>query len=456
MSSTLDFLVNEDNMLIAHSKELGIVFTSAGRRTTAAPAAAPTMPRVDAQTSGVGQDIENWGDDNAFPQMIIDLYSKNTLIPRLLGNKASELVGGGLVAMKVVGFENGQEKMEWVNDTEIKEWLDDFQLNRALFEMANDLLWFYNGWVELIPSLDRSKIVGFVHQEAAFCRWSKQNKAGKCENVHLSADWPNNNKETTKVLPAIDPYAWNSIDRVRESTRTNFLYPFNIPTVGKTFYQLAHHDSVRTSGWLDILQAVPAFKKYLLKNSMSIKYHFEIDVEYWPAYFGEKLWEEANAEEQQVLKKKWLVAMTNALTDVEKAGNSIVTEKIFESGMLKDYKSYVTINVLNDSTKDGTHIKDLLEGNNQVLYAFGEDPTTIGFNGGDGQAQRSGGSDKREAWLISNLRLQPVRNFLLEPIRWAARYNGWEKRHPGFKIMTKDSILTTTDTGFGQKQALNG
>ncbi len=448
--SNLSFLVQTDQMLVAHSKELGIVFTS-GR-----PAADPTMPRVDAQAAGTGEEIENWGDDNNFPQMIIDLYSKNTLIPRLLFDKASELVGGGLIAMQVTDVVNGVEQLTWVNDQEIISWLNDFQLNRAFFEMANDLLWFANGWVELIPSMDRSKIVGFVHQEAAFCRWSKQNKQGKCENVLLSADWPNNIKETTKTIPVIDPYSWNSIEDLRNSKKTNFLYPYNIPTVGKTFYQLAHHDSVRTSGWLDILQAVPSFKKYLLKNSMSIKYHFEIDDDYWPAYFGETEWEKAEPLEKQQLKKKWLDGMTAALSDVERAGNSIVTSKIWDNTMLKDYRSLVTINVLNDATKDGSYIKDVLEGNSQVLYAFGADPTTIGFNGGSDQAQRSGGSDKREAWLINNLRMQPIRNFLLEPIRWAARYNGWEAKYPGFKIMTKDSILTTTDTGFGSKPALNG
>lgn len=446
--SNLQFLVDNDKMVIAHSKELGIMFTTGGK----APAANPTMPKVDDQLGGPSQDVENWGENNDFPQTVIDAYSKNTLIPRLLGDKASELVGGGLIAMKVVNIVNGVEQLEWVNDPEITNWLNDFQLNRAYFEMANDLLWFFNGWVELIPSEDRSKIVGLVHQEASFCRWEKQNKDGKCENVLISADWPNNKKETTKPLPVIDPYAWNSIEKVRQSTQTNFLYPYNIPTVGKTFYQLAYHDAVRTSGWLDILQAVPAFKKYLLKNSMSIKYHFEIDQEYWPAYFGEKEWEESQPAEQLALKKKWLEGMTKALTDVEKAGNSIVTDKIFDMQALKGYRNLVSINVLNDATKDGSYIKDVLEGNNQVLYAFGTDPTTVGFNGGDGQAQRSGGSDKREAWTINTLRLHPIRNFLLEPIRWAARYNGWEKRHPGFKIMTKDSILTTTDTGSGTQK----
>lgn len=449
--STLQYLVESENMLVAHSSSLGIMFTTGGKSTAAT---APTMPRVQSR-EGTGGEFEAWGEENDFPQQIIDLYSKNTLIPRLLGDKAAEMVGGGLIAMKVTGFKNGQEQLEWIDDPEIKEWLDDFQLNRTLFEMANDLQWFYNGWVEMIPSVDRKKIVGLVHQEAAFCRWEKQRENGKCENVWLFSEWPNFDDKKAKKLPAIDPYAWDAIDKVRNSSQTNYLYHYNIPTAGKTFYQLAYHDSVRTSGWLDILQAVPAFKKYLLKNSMSIKYHFEIDEAYWPAYFGEQVWEKADAADQIALKKAWLKSMTDALTDVDKAGNSIVTAKVFDQAALKDYRSYVTINTLQDATKDGTYIKDILEGNNQVLYAFGADPTTIGYNGGGDQAQRSGGSDKREAWLINNLRLQPARNFLLEPIRWAARYNGWEQRHPGFKIMTKDSILTTTDTGFGQKQAIN-
>lgn len=446
--STLEYLVDSNHMLVAHSPNLGIMFSTGNKSTTAA--ANPTMPLVDQEFSGF-KDIEVWGEDNNFPNEIIDLYSKNTLIPRLLGDKAAELVGGGLVAMKVIRTAKGEEHLP-VEDSEITDWLEDFQLNRALYEMANDLLWFFNGWVELIPSVDRSKIVGIVHQEAAFCRWQKQNQLGKCENVYLCSDWTNATEKNVIKRKVIDPYSWNSIDEVRQSKDTNLFYPYNLPTVGKTFYQLAFHDAVRTSGWLDIIQSVPAFKKYLLKNSMSIKYHFEIDNAYWPAYFGETKWEEASPEDQLKLKKLWLDGMTKALTNIENAGNSVITDKIWEEHTLKGYRSLVTITVLNDATKDGTYIKDVLEGNSQLLYAFGADPTTIGFNGGGEQAQRSGGSDKREAWLIGNLRLQPTRNFLLEPIRWAAKYNGWDKRHPGFKIMTKDSILTTTDTGFGAKE----
>lgn len=446
--SDLQFLVESDKMLFAHSPNLGIMFTTGGK--PSGPAADPTMPRVGQDYSGF-KDIEVWGDNNTFPQDIINLYSKNTLIPRLLGDKAAELIGGGLVAMSVNRTGKGEEHIPII-DAEINDWLEDFQLNRALYEMANDLLWFFNGWVEMIPSVDRKKIVGFVHQESAFCRWEKQNQFGKCENVFLCSDWENSHEKNVIKLPVIDPYAWGSIDQVRSSTKTNYLYPYNIPTVGKTFYQLAFHDAVRTSGWLDIIQSVPAFKKYLMKNSMSIKYHFEIDDAYWPAYFGETQWADQNPQQKLALKKKWLDGMTKALTNIENAGNSIITDKIWDMHSIKGYRSLVSITVLNDSTKDGTYIKDVLEGNSQLLYAFGADPTTIGFNGGGEQAQRSGGSDKREAWLIGNLRLQPTRNFLLEPIRWAAKYNGWDKRHPGFKIMTKDSILTTTDTGFGAKQ----
>ncbi|GAB2780370.1 hypothetical protein GCM10027275_24890 [Rhabdobacter roseus] len=444
--SQIEYLVDSNSLLVAHSAAHGVMFTS-GR-----PAANPTMPRTENTTYGSTDEVEFWGEGNDFPQQIIDQYSKNTLIPRLLGDRTSELIGGGLVAMRRVGVdERGNDVFEWVDDPEITAFLDDFQVNRALYELANDLLWFFNAWVELIPNEDRTKIVGFVHQEAAFCRWSKQKK-GKCEKVLISADWPNNSPDTTITLPAIDPYAWGSIDQVRADTKTNYIYPINIPTAGKVFYQLPFHVAIILSGWLDIVQSVPSLKKYFMKNGMSLKYHFEIDNEYWPQYFGEAAWDEASPEEQLSLKKKWLDGMLKALTDIEKAGSSIITEKIYDMQGIKGYRNLVTITPLNDLTKDGKYLADVLEGNAQIAYALGADPTVFGFAGGEKMGARSGGSDKREAYLIEKFRLQPIRKFLLEPLAWIARYNGWEQRYPGLKILTRDSILTTTDTGYGAKQ----
>jgi len=448
---SLEFF-EEGGTLVATSERLGIVF-SAGT-TREAPIQGPTMPQVKSENSD--DEVEPWGDDNDFPKRIVDLYSRNTVIPATLGEKAAELVGGGLIAMKVVGAkDDGTEILEYVNDWEIQDFLSSYQLEKTLFELAQDLVWFFNAFVELVPNKDRTKIVGVTHQEAAFCRWEKQNKStGKCERIWIASDWPSPEKKSITKLRAIDPYSWNSIDEVRSSKESNFIYPLIIPTVSRVFYQVAHHDAIRTSGWLDIVQAVPSYKKFMMQNQMSLKYHFEIDEAYWPLVFGDKEWEKLKPRERIVRKKKWLEEMTATLTDVKKAGKSIITPKVWGNFTNSaDYRNYITIKTLDDTVKDGKYIEDVMEGTAQILYALSVDPTTKGFLGGAKMGSRSGGSDKREAFTISNIRDSPARRALLEPIRWICKYNGWEKRHPGLRILTKSAILTTLDTGTGSKAA---
>lgn len=449
---------DEGGTLLGVSERHSIVFSAGSTGSSSnTPLASPTMPRVKSE-EGESEDVEPWGDDNDYPRRIVEAYSRNTVIPATLGERASELVGGGLIAMKVVGADNdGNETLEYVQDPEIQDFLSSFQLEKTLFELAQDLVWFFNAWVELIPNANRTKIIGVTHQEAAFCRWEKQNKStGRCERVWIASDWPNPEKKNIIKLPAIDPYTWNSIEQVRESKDSKFMYPLIIPTVSRVFYQLPHHDAIRTSGWLDVVQAVPAYKKFMMRNQMSLKYHFEIDEAYWPLLYGQNQWEKWDAKQRVAKKKKWIQDMTDTLTDVKKAGKAIITPKVWGDGTLghgTDYRQYITINTLQDITQDGKYVEDVMEGTAQILYALSVDPTTKGFLGGAKMGSRSGGSDKREAFTISNIRNSPARRALLEPIRWIAKYNGWEQRHPGLRILTKSAILTTLDTGTGSKAA---
>src|SRR5690606_28597495 len=141
----------------------------------------------------------------------------------------------------------------------------------------------------------------------------------------------------------------------------------------------------------------------------------------WPLVFGDE-WEKLKPRERIVRKKKWLEEMTATLTDVKKAGKSIITPKVWSNFTNSaDYRNYITIKTLDDPVKDGKYIEDVMEGTAQILYALSVDPTTKGFLGGAKMGSRSGGSDKREAFTISNIRDSPARRALLEPIRWICK-----------------------------------
>lgn len=409
----------------------------------------------------VGGDIMPWGVGNDFPQRIVDLYNRDPIIPPTLGKVASMLTGRGVKAVMEDLDEEGEEidRALPANDPvtiEINAFLNTTNFRRYLREMAGDAAWFFNGFPELIVSKNRQKIVQMHPLNAEECRWCRMKPDGSMPTVYLNGNWPNATSESdeTIALPALDPYRWDKVEALRSAKYFNVVYPISYPTPGKRFYSLAHHYSIVESGWLDVHLAVPAFKKFLLKNQMSIKYHIKVDVEYWGELYGTDYTTGTQAH-KIVLRKQWVDSVTKMLTNVENAGAMLVTaikQPLTRDGVVRDY---VTITPVTDAMKDGKYIEDNLEAAANIFYALGIDPTLAGFAGGEKMGARSGGSDKREAYLIALQMLAPFRDMLIEPLEFVAEYNGWKTRFPNLRFRFRDTLLTTLDTGAGTKKTLS-
>ena len=120
-----------------------------------------------------------------------------------------------------------------------------------------------------------------------------------------------------------------------------------------------------------------------------------------------------------------------------------------------DSQGWVHSSAVTDSMLDGKYVEDNLEAAANIFYALGVDPTIVGFAGGSKQGARSGGSDKREAYLIALQMMMPMRDMILEPLEFIAEYNGWKARHPNLRFRFRDTILTTLDTGAGTAKKLS-
>jgi hypothetical protein len=53
--------------------------------------------------------------------------------------------------------------------------------------------------------------------------------------------------------------------------------------------------------------------------------------------------------------------------------------------------------------------------------------------------------------LIYLSQLEPYRDVLFEPLNFIAEFNGWKEKYPTLEFRTKQTILTTLDTGAGKK-----
>lgn len=405
------------------------------------PAASPTEPVIKRELSPGDEKIVFWGDDNAFPQRVAERYRKNMVIPETLDKKAALWLGGGVIATA------DEESETMVKDPQIRTFLRDITTQRYLRETAKGMAWYINGFPEFIISKDRSQIVQLHANETSYCRWGRMNEyTGAMDKVYLNANWPlaTSVDPGTLVIDAINPYAWDAVDLVKRGDAFKYIYPISYPSEGSSYYQLANHHSVISSGWLDVLEAIPQFKKFALKNQMSLKYHIEVPTEYWERVYGER-WDGpgTNYDTQKGIRDEFLSDMASKLSDVENTQKSLLTDTWYDPD--KNLQG-VKINVLKDPIADGKYNEDYSEGLASLFYTLGWDPTMSGFASKE-MGSRSGGSDKREAFWIFLTASTPYRQAILEPLQFVAKYNGWLQRWPELTFKFIDTPLTTLDTG---------
>ncbi|MGZ2674553.1 hypothetical protein SD303_22205, partial [Bacteroides fragilis] len=96
-----------------------------------------------------------------------------------------------------------------------------------------------------------------------------------------------------------------------------------IATPGRFYYSKPYWWSVFVSGWYDFGNAIPIFKKALIKNQMALRYIVYIKEDFWgKLYADEKITNEAD---QAVRRETFLQDMNDFLAGEENAGKGFVS-----------------------------------------------------------------------------------------------------------------------------------
>lgn len=403
---------------------------------------------VQADKNEAQSGIAAWGASNDYPREIIDLVSKSTDVGPLLDWKVKVLHGKRIKAVTV----DAEGKATEIEDDEIKSFLRARTTKRYWREACTDMVWFANGFVELIKSKDKSKIAYIGTQDASFCRLSEMEK-GVIKKCFVSAKWPAAKIADPETLKydLIDPYSYNSVENTRKSNQTKFIYPISIPSPGKLYYQLASWDGLRLSKWLELMVKIPVLKEAFLNKVLNVVYNIGVNSDLWPQWY--KNWNDLNDEERSAKKVEWVNAMNKKLCGVENSGSSIITEFAYDAdGKLVEG---ITIEPIQNPFKDGQWLEDSQEGSAHTMRALGVDATLVGAGPGKGISGGSG-SDKLVAVKIYEALQVFTREILLEPLNFVAEYNGWFDKHPNLEFQVDGIELNfekSTERPIGQKGA---
>lgn len=322
-----------------------------------------------------------------------------------------------------------------------------------------DLKYYFFCVCVVILQRDRNKIVRVVHKDACHVRFQKADKMGRVENVFF-ADWRGNNApENVEVIPLLDEYdplgdlmartgkEYDILGQFKKTSarHTKFAIVCRMPTVGCQYYPVPYWSATLRDGWFDIYGLLTAAKKSKIKNGQNIRYHIEINTQFW----------ENRAYERGIsMGTPEFVEMKNDFISrlKEYLGGSTNSDKLFWSefeAMLDGKERHnIKINVVDTSKAGNEYNDDVAEASNVLAYSDNVHPNLVGATPGKSQLNNSG-SDKRELFTMKQV-LETMPHDMMMPVHNAIIfYNGWEdKVYPDIPII----MLTTLDKNTDAKQ----
>ncbi|UOX32418.1 hypothetical protein LXD69_10175 [Flavobacterium sediminilitoris] len=409
-----------------------------------------TVTAVKVEVKDKQGEVASWGKNNDYPQQVLKAVRLNGAASSGLRFLRKAHYGNGLVLVKDEVDDNGKKKPKLVTleeVPEIKEFFLKSQMNRFWKETIADLEYFSIAFPEYILSENFTTINRVKRQKTAWCRFEIMNEeSGLVEHVYISQKFGSGSSvdltsQYVEKVPLIDSY-W-SPEEVREYCKTNdikkFIRPVFYPLLDEAFYPESEWHAVVKSGWLDVANSVPALKKAMFENQMTIKYIVEVNELYFINMYRDK-WQTMKFEERDKIRQNLIDQVNDALVGNDKAGKSIQSMKVKDDK--GEYHSAVTITALDDKLKNGSYLPEAEAANSEVLFALGVDPTLIGAGIPGGKLGAGSGSDKSTALNILFALFKTNRETTLESYDFIASYNGWDSSiRAGFE----NTILTTLD-----------
>lgn len=115
------------------------------------------------------------GDDNQFPQYLIDLYNRSSLNGACINSIVQGIVGGGLTANEEVFLDRANSQGETYNDI-FKKVALDYKLHGAFC-------------LEVIYSNDKSRIADIFHLDYSFIRAKEKDERGRIPGYFINDNW---------------------------------------------------------------------------------------------------------------------------------------------------------------------------------------------------------------------------------------------------------------------------
>jgi hypothetical protein len=219
-----------------------------------------------------------------------------------------------------------------------------------------------------------------------------------------------------------------------------------MPTVGCQYYPIPYWSATLRDGWYDIYGFLTAAKKAKIKNGQNIRYHVEINTQFWENRAREK-GISPNSTAFIEMKDEFIASLRDYLGGANNSDKLLWSE--FSASI--DGRSElhnIKVNVVDTSKAGNEYNDDVAEASNVLAYSDNVHPNLAGATPGKSQMNNSG-SDKRELFTMKQALETMPHDMMITVHNTVIYYNEWEdKVYPDVPMI----ILTTLDKNTDAKQ----
>lgn len=396
-----------------------------------------------------------WGANDDFPIQISKTIRKSTVGRAGLNLITKSLYGQRLITYKVNGLSgSGKEEMVLVPCPEWEEIIQRSNINLVRLALCQDYAYFQINMPQVIFNGNKTKIWAFHFHKMSHCRFAPIDSAtGRIPYVYVSGNIHQAKAEDCQKIPVIDALQYyDQLEEIRNDVKTfKYVMPQSWPDVINDYYPVAFWDSARESGWLDIAISIPAYKKALFKNQMSLKYHIDIPVEYFEDLYDDWRGMEQAAKDKVI--EHLYDDIVDSLTGADNAQKALMS--FSRTGSNGQPIGKWTITTIDDKMKQGEWLPDASAANNEILFAMGVNPAMSGTGNTGGNhtgGANNGGSNIRESGLQLRSMLRPDRDIILSFFNFFKAYHGIDQ---AIQLGVQDMVLTTLDQGKGTEKVVS-
>lgn len=412
---------------------------------------------VPIEIGGNCYNVMQWGHDNQLPYQLMENVEKNSVMSQNKHFNVLTCYGRGLEYMDLAT--RGEKKPLPTTHPDIRKFLVKNNMKRFFAEQVTDMKFFYFCVSVVILNRDRSKIVRIVHKDACHIRFEKADESGRIGHVFY-ADWKDNqtpdNIEVIPLLDETDPLSdllartgkeEDPLKNFRKAPMGDckFAIICKMPTISNGYYPIAPWSAALRDGWYDIYSMLTAAKLAKIKNGQNIRYHVEINSEFW-ARRAQDRGIKMGTTEYIEMKNDFIKQIKDHLAGSKNSDKLLWSE--FESMLDGKERHYIKVNVVDTSKAGSEYNDDVAEAANVLCYDDNVHPNLAGAAPGKSQSNNSG-SDKRELFTMKQALETMPHDMMMTVHNTVIYYNDWiTEVYPDVPMI----LLTTLDQNTDAKE----